>query len=332
MQEIFATPAREERLKEKEKRIKDWESANYCGLMLSFGEARERFALLERGYPLNVKPREIDVLIRTDEDYSNSGNAILRSFRKHNIIELKNPTELLNIDTLCNVYSYALQYKSMGETVDAIQLGDIAITILRAAKPRELFAKLQRMGYTVKCEVPGIYYVSGLVDIPLQVVVASELEGEEFLALRVLKRNAKKEELRNFVHYSDSRTRKDEKEMADAVLQVSMTVNKNTYAELKEEETMCDALRELMKPEIEQEMREAKAKGRAEGIAKGIAEGIEERIAEGIAEGKARKGEEMVAEMLKGNEPLSKIEKYTKIAAERIAEIANSIGVTPVAG
>ncbi|MBR1629520.1 MAG: hypothetical protein IJ679_09725 [Lachnospiraceae bacterium] len=91
---------------------------------------------------------------------------------------------------------------------------------------------------------------------------------------------------------------------------------------------MCDALRELMKPEIEQEMREAKAKGRAEGIAKGIAEGIEE----GIAEGKARKGEEMVAEMLKGNEPLSKIEKYTKIAAERIAEIANSIGVTPVAG
>ena len=36
----------------------------------------------------------------------------------------------------------------------------------------------------------------------------------------------------------------------------------------------------------------------------------------------------MVAEMLKGNEPLSKIEKYTKIAVGRIAEIANAIGVT----
>ncbi|MBR1627920.1 MAG: hypothetical protein IJ679_01470 [Lachnospiraceae bacterium] len=48
-------------MKEKEKRTRDWESANYCGLMLSFGEARERFALLERGYPLNVKPREIVV-------------------------------------------------------------------------------------------------------------------------------------------------------------------------------------------------------------------------------------------------------------------------------
>ncbi|MBR1629797.1 MAG: hypothetical protein IJ679_11125 [Lachnospiraceae bacterium] len=289
---------------EKEKRTRDWESANYCGLMLSFGDARERFALLERGHPLNVKPREIDVLIRTDEDYSNSGNVILRSFRKHNIIELKNPTELLNIDTLCNVYSYALQYKSMGKTEDAIQLRDIAITILRAAKPRELFAKLQRMGYTVKSGALGIYHVSGLVDIPLQVVVASELEGEEFLALRVLKRNAKKEELRNFVLYSDSRTRKDEKEMAGAVLKVSMAVNEETYAELKEEERMSEAWMELMKPELD----EAEAKGRKAGK------------------------EEMVAEMLKGNEPLSKIEKYTKIATERIAEIANTIGVTPVAG
>ena len=48
---------------------------------------------------------------------------------------------------------------------------------------------------------------------------------------------------------------------------------------------------------------------------------------EGKVEGKA----EVVMEMLRDNAPLSLIEKYTQVSAEKIAEIARSIGVAPIA-
>ena len=41
-------------------------------------------------------------------------NAIAFLFEKHNIIELKNPYEKLNIDVVWKGISYAAQYKSKG--------------------------------------------------------------------------------------------------------------------------------------------------------------------------------------------------------------------------
>lgn len=69
---------------------------------------------------------------------------------------------------------------------------------------------------------------------------------------------------------------------ADAVLQVSMKANKKLYDRIKEDDAMCEALRELMAPEIEEELRirgEAEKKaGREAGIKEGIREGIKEGI------------------------------------------------------
>lgn len=55
---------------------------------------------------------------------------------------------------------------------------------------------------------------------------------------------------------------------------------------------MCEALRELMKDEIEKDVNAAKKiaikEGREQGIAEGRAKGIAEGRAEGIAEGRAK--------------------------------------------
>ena len=63
--------------------------------------------------------------------------------------------------------------------------------------------------------------------------------------------------------------------------------------------------------------------------------GEEARI-EGIEIGKARGRNsarmELAEDMLRNNEPMSKIELYTKLAADRITEIANAINVPIVAG
>ena len=63
-----------------------------------------------------------------------------------------------------------------------------------------------------------------------------------------------------------------DKENADAVLQISVGANQYVYDILKEEDKMCEALRELMKDEIEAEVKNAVESGLAEGRAEGRAE------------------------------------------------------------
>ena len=60
-----------------------------------------------------------------------------------------------------------------------------------------------------------------------------------------------------------------DKEKADAVLQVSVVANKEKYDEVRRSTGMCEALRELMKDEIEEELK----KNRDQAIKEGRAEG-----------------------------------------------------------
>lgn len=51
-----------------------------------------------------------------------------------------------------------------------------------------------------------------------------------------------------------------DKEKADAVLQVSVAANKEKYDEVRRSTGMCEALRELMKDEIEEELKKNREK------------------------------------------------------------------------
>ena len=294
-----------------EKRKRDWESATYCGLMLGLRGVKNHFTNIDRHHVLNVKSREIDMIISSKADLSDLDNAVACFFKERNIIELKNPFEELTFDTVCNVGSYGLQYKASGRTVDEIKISEITLTILRVSRPREAFKKLQEAGCFIEQKYPGVYYVTGLTLLPMQIIVGNELEGDKFLALRVLKKNARKEDLQKFLAFSDNLKEQGEKEMADAVLQISITENKKAYYELmKEEETMSDAMIELM-----EEIMEPKIKVRLDKVK---------------AEEHVNTCEEMATRMLQNNEPVSKVEKYTSVAKDRIVEIAQSIGVKPI--
>ena len=80
---------------------------------------------------------------------------------------------------------------------------------------------------------------------------------------------------------------------------------------------------------------EGRAEGRAEGLAeghtKGLAEGRAEGRTEGLAEGRDERNTEVIMEMLHGNEPISKIMRYTQASMERISEIASSLGIAVMA-
>ena len=73
--------------------------------------------------------------------------------------------------------------------------------------------------------------------------------------MRILSDNPKEEDLLAFAEISKALTDKDDRENADAVLQVSVSANKAVYDEMKRRyPEMCEALRELMRPEIDAEI------------------------------------------------------------------------------
>ena len=61
-----------------------------------------------------------------------------------------------------------------------------------------------------------------------------------------------------------------------------------------------------------------------------IEEGEAKGRAEGEAKGRAETKAEVVAQMLRESVPVKMITKWTQVSAEKIVEIARSIGVTPV--
>ncbi len=173
--------------------------------------------------------------------------------------------------------------------------------------PRELFKKLKKLSAKIEEKAFGIYYVYGIINIPLQIVVTNLLEKGRYEALRILAPNAEEDEVRRFIEGTDDLTDKDDKINADAILQVSVSANKKLYDKItRSDGVMCEALRELLKDDIDRTVNQA------------------------VLETADKKGKEIAKNMLDSNEPISKITKYTKLSKEEVLELAKKNGITVV--
>ena len=144
-------------------------------------------------------------------------------------------------------------------------LNDITITFVRKGRPMKLLAWLKENDFTVTQEYKGIYYVSRKHVFPVQIIVTKELSKERQKWLTLLVDGLSEEDARRAVLQANELEEKGEKDYADSVLQVVVKANKNLFHLLKEEEIMCQALRELMAEEIKAERAAERAEGRAEG-------------------------------------------------------------------
>ena len=276
----------------------DRETPLYAGLILSLHKYNHRLKE-NRNFKLNTNPREIDVRIidQLSGETERMDNAIAYLFERHNIIELKNPHEPLNIDVIWKGISYAAQYKSRGiddssdakvQKVNAIPMRDITLTFLRLSKPETLFTELIHSGYRLEEKFAGVYYLFGLADIKMQIVVGRELTGDEFLPLRVQRKNLDAHDATVFIKLVDKFKNVYDKKLLEAILQVSIKDNEVLYDRLKKEhENMCDALRELMKDEIATAVREAEERGEKSGVANGAKQFAEILLANGFTDREA---------------------------------------------
>lgn len=200
---------------------------------------------------MNVKPLEIDLLITKESADIPVENEIGQIFKGHNILEYKNSTDQLDIDVFYKIEGYACLYKAYGATVDSIKEDDVTITFIRGAKPIGLFRYFSGHDYQVSNPYPGVYYITGKVLFPAQIVVTKELDPQSHVWLRALSGKLEKQDMWNLLECIGQLEGKLDKELGDAVLEVAMRANERIVKELIGDGNMSEALMEIMKPIIE---------------------------------------------------------------------------------
>ena len=240
-----------------------WHPGFVVAINLELAENRDDL-IYEKEYNLNTKPLEIDLLvIKKDKDVQ-IANEIGRMFKGHNILEYRSPEDRMDIDSFYKAGAYASLYKPYGETVDERKADDITVSLVREAKPDGLFRYFREHKVEVSNPYPGIYYVLDGVLFFTQVIVTRELNGKSHGWLKSLSDKLKKQEMEALLKRARSLSGKLDRELADAVLEVSVKANRKIVEELKGDEAMCQALLEIMEPEISQIVRQVTERERRE--------------------------------------------------------------------
>jgi hypothetical protein len=196
------------------------------------------------------------------------------------VVEYKSPEDGLTIDDFYKVLGYAGIYKSLGKHVNEIPAEELTVTMIRDTYPRELMTALNGMGMHIEEKFPGIYYITGPLLFPVQIVVGSQLSPEQHSTLRILSNNAKEADVEAFLMGTQQFKEPGDKNNADAVLQVSIAANPVLYSVMRrDDQAMCEALRELMKDEIDREVEQGKAEGRKAGAFESLLNAIKNLMA-----------------------------------------------------
>ena len=239
---------------------KQWHGPYFSSMRLELMQNRQG-CLHDGEYLLNTKPLQIDMLARTQGETAWIRDEITKGFRKHNIIEFKSPDDELNLDVFYKTLGYGCLYKAQESRVDEISEAEISITFIRDRKPEKLLQILEKKYGVIQC-TNGIYRVeTDKLLFPVQILVLREMEWRQYIWITALRRKISLEHAKVLVLEMNKLEYPDEREWADSVLQLAMANNKEIFEQMKEEKFMCQALRELMADEINEELAEAEASG-----------------------------------------------------------------------
>lgn len=247
----------------KKNRLTQWHPAFCSAIRLELRSNKDQLEYRSE-YGINTKPIQIDLLVVQKVSGVKIQNEIGHIFKIHNILEYKSPDDGLTIDVFFKAMAYVCLYKASAGHVDQIKAQDMTVTLVRHSYPRELFKALKALGFRVKKYANGIYHIGDVIGIEIQIVVSRQLDPKNHIWLRALTREMTQEEAEDLIHSAKGLSEQDEKELMASVMQVATKENHKLFVDIKEVPYMCEALRELMKTEIDQEIRDAVAVKNAE--------------------------------------------------------------------
>ena len=245
-----------------------WHPGFYAGLEFDLRKY-QKYLDYKQELELSKKPQRLDCLIIKKDSKIQIETGYGRIFRTYNIVEYKSPDDSLSIDDLYKVISYACEFKSLGKYTDEIGVDDITISLFRNRYPKSLISKVKSLGAKVEKKYNGIYEIRGIIHMPIQLVFTQELDFEDSSALRIINKNVAREDIERFLNQIRGTTLQGDRSNADAVLQVSVQANRETYDSIRENKDMCQALEELLKDEIDMKVENGRQEGRLEGRREG---------------------------------------------------------------
>lgn len=235
-----------------------WHPAFCCAMRLALREEKGLEYIDE--YNLTDKPLQIDLMIVKKQKNDIIHNCIGKIFKKHNIIEYKSPEDKLNINTFYKSMAYACLYQSSPKHTEPIYPADITVSLIRDRKPTKLINTLTNLGFNVTQAEKGIYRIhNSLFDT--QIIVTSNLDITNNNWLKSLCTNISKDLYLSLYNDIQNNFNDTEKSIADPVIQLVSTANQDIIKAWKEDNTMCQALKEIMKEEITESFNDGFKKG-----------------------------------------------------------------------
>ena len=234
-----------------EKKVLQWHPAFFAEIQIEFSEEADKLTF-ENEHQLGTKPREIDVLIIKKNFEEQIHKNIGQLFRTHNIVEYKSPKDHLSIDDFYKVYGYACFYKSDVKRVDYIKAEDITISFVCKNYPRKMMTHLQKVRHLkVEKREEGIYYLNGDI-FPMQLILTSKLSKGSNFWLRNLTNDLKEENEAETLILEYSKHQKSK--LHQSVMDIIVRANKELFS--RRDIKMCEALMEIMKDQIQEELEE----------------------------------------------------------------------------
>ena len=201
-------------------------------------------------------PPRTDFVILVEDEKVEFEKTIFQIFRKINILEYKNPNDSLNERVLRKACGYANLYISVAEHEGERPAGEVTVSIFRAVRNPKLFREMEENGSLVRDATPGIYHVKGYTDLPFQIIITSELRGDEYAAYRALTDKAEVADVEQIMLRANQE--KNEAMLNHYGVLLNLVVEKNPqfFKLVKGEYAMKEALMEMVKDEVDAKIKE----------------------------------------------------------------------------
>ena len=202
-------------------------------------------------------PPRADFVILVEDEEVDLEKAIFKIFRRVNILEYKNPHDSLNERVIRKICGYANLYIGVAEHEGDVETSQVTISIFRAVKTPELFAEMEKNGTLVRDEIPGIYHVQGITDLPFQIIITGELEGAEYAAYRALTDKAEEADVEQIIDAANDEEDDKVKEHYGVLLNLVMEKNERYIELLRRDTAMRNVLMEIVQDDVNERISSA---------------------------------------------------------------------------
>lgn len=205
-----------------------------------------------REYTLGEDAPRIDFIVVSGDTLPPDVKEVFKLFRKKNVIEYKRPDDPVDRLVIRKVAAYVNFYIATAKESENVHEDNVTASIFTATKNAPLFEELEKEGIIIKTGTAGIYHVHKVSDLPFQIVITDELEGDGYAAYRALTSNASRNDVELLLKAFKDEKVQDIKERIHRILGLIETKNPGSVAEMiQEDKEMSSIFLDVLKPEID---------------------------------------------------------------------------------